>query len=61
MGRSQPNDQPKRYRITIHGQVLTTGTGTQKDQSAQQGALRALHALGLGLVSVETLEEDVDG
>lgn len=84
MGRPQPSDQRKRYRITIQGhlterweswfagmqvesrpaldgQVRTTVTGTLEDQSALQGVLRALHGLGLVLVSVETLDQDVDG
>ncbi len=43
------------------GQVRTILTGTLEDQSALQGALRALHGLGLTLISVETLEEEVDG
>lgn len=84
MGRPQPIDQPRRYRITIRGhlpdrweswfdgmqiesrttsdgQLLTSVTGTLEDQSALQGALRALHGLGLALLSLETLEEETDG
>jgi hypothetical protein len=43
------------------GHVQTTVTGTLADQSALQGALRALHGLGLTLLTVETLEEEADG
>lgn len=42
--------------MSQNGQHLTTLTGSFKDQSALQGALRTLHNLGHTLLSVEALE-----